>query len=267
MPLPSSARVIFSKNTLRDVTAMIRFPAILRVQAEPPVAFQEKVRADFPIYSATNGSAMELPSDVPQEIQLAVQAQLQQSIGLPGQKLHRFVSADSNWQIEIAQDHMSFACRKYPKWEIFRDKLRGAFDHFVNEYRPAFALTTGLRYRNAIIRSQLGLKDVPWNELLSPFLLGELGGDGLAEAEIIASLHRFELSLGDTGKVLVQHGLASFKPTNERVYSIDNDFVTDKKVGLDDIPARLDEFNAYSGRLFRYCISERLFNAMGPSRQ
>lgn len=45
MLFPPTQRVIYHKNPLVEVVCQLRFPTILKIDAEIPVAFQEAVRS------------------------------------------------------------------------------------------------------------------------------------------------------------------------------------------------------------------------------
>jgi uncharacterized protein (TIGR04255 family) len=50
MAFPEAPRVIYEKNPLDEVLCQLRFPTVLKIDAEPPAAFQELIRADYPFY-------------------------------------------------------------------------------------------------------------------------------------------------------------------------------------------------------------------------
>ena len=49
-------RSIYGKNQLGEVICQLRFPEILIIGSEPPVAFQEAIRDEYPVYSARKES-------------------------------------------------------------------------------------------------------------------------------------------------------------------------------------------------------------------
>ena len=53
MLFPPTQRVIYHENPLVEVVCQFRFPTILKIDAEIPVAFQEAVRSTFPDYTPT----------------------------------------------------------------------------------------------------------------------------------------------------------------------------------------------------------------------
>lgn len=46
-----SERVHYAKAQLAEVVCQLRFPSILRIAAEEPADFQERIRATYPRYS------------------------------------------------------------------------------------------------------------------------------------------------------------------------------------------------------------------------
>ena len=51
MPFPDAKRIIFRKNPLTEVVCQLRFPPILKIDAEVPANFQEAIRTEFEILS------------------------------------------------------------------------------------------------------------------------------------------------------------------------------------------------------------------------
>jgi uncharacterized protein (TIGR04255 family) len=48
MKFPASQRVKHIRNPLMEVICQVRFPKILRIDAEVPVNFQEEIRSEYP---------------------------------------------------------------------------------------------------------------------------------------------------------------------------------------------------------------------------
>jgi uncharacterized protein (TIGR04255 family) len=88
----------------------------------------------------------------------------------------------------------------------FQTPFHGPFKALVNEYSPSFVSRVGLRYRNVIRRSALGLKDVKWSELLRAEIAAELTSD-LADL-VVESNHQILMRLLE-GNVRILHGFAN----------------------------------------------------------
>jgi uncharacterized protein (TIGR04255 family) len=69
----------------------------------------------------------------------------------------------------------------------------------------------------------------------------------------------------DGAEATIRHGLAMTE-SGETGYVIDADFYSNDKHSNDEstVFRRLGAFNQDAGRLFRWCISDRLHNAMQP---
>jgi len=112
----------------------------------------------------------------------------------------------------------------------------------------------------------LGLTGAPWSDLLSPQIAAEYSSSELAPVVLDVD-HRVLIDLTPHGKVNLRHGtvLTQDDEPPEAAYLIDNDFFAEEKVGVTDVLDRLNVFNREAGRLFRWCITKRLHEAMEPT--
>lgn len=257
LPFNEFPRILYDKNPLDFVICQLRFPPILRIETELPSGFQESVRSKFPLFNDARPPAG-LVGGLPQELSSLLGAMLPTSIP----RTYEFASTDSVWQITLTRESLALTCRKYRRWEEFRTMLTAPFSALLEHYAPAFFSRIGLRYRDVICRSDLGLSNVPWNELLRPELAGEFHSPLAANIKLAS--HQLVLSLsGGAAQVLIQHGIAP-RQDQEICYYIDNDFSIEQRRETDNAIETLDYFSKQSWRLFRGCIGDRLHNAMGP---
>ncbi len=261
-PFPESPRTVYGRNPLIEVICQLRFPPILRIAAEAPAAFQERIRADYPLLSEkAPGVNIELPPGVP----LALAEMMKGA--LPRRKLsgYNFASADEKWKVTLTQDFLSLSTQQYTRWEHFREHLEGPLQALIAVYAPAFLIRIGLRYQDLIQKSRLGLPaDTKWSELIKPYIAGVHAVPELAGAieesicQLLISLPRFN------GKVRLNYGIVRTGESDEDCFVIDNDFYTEERTKNDAVDGILSYFNRQSGNLFRWCIEERLRNAMEP---
>ena len=255
-PFPDSERIIYTKNPLETVICQFRFPAILKVSSEPPVDFQEALRKDFPLFREIpplNVPGTGWPSEL-----AAIVSKL---MPLPSSKGYELTSENSAWQITLTQDSLALQCKSYRRWEEFRDILQKALGLLEKIYQPSFYTRIGLRYSDVIARHKLGLKDVPWSDLLSKDLAGEFHSQIAGSVE--GAWHQLSLRLqGDVAKVTLQHGLSD--KDGQVCYVIDTDFYAAERIGVKDADRILAYFNRQAGRVFRWCIAEKLHRAMEP---
>jgi uncharacterized protein (TIGR04255 family) len=262
MPFPESERVIYGKNPLTEVICQLRFPTILRIGTEQVADFQDRIRQDYPLYEA-RGPSVQFP-DLPEQF-----APIVASMQLPKTAqvvTHRFSTVDNSRAISLSQDFVALVESRYERWESFRDEMRKGETALRNVYKPAFYSRIGLRYRDMIMRSSLGLSGVPWKELLKPHVLGVLGEDGIADQVRVLRTETL-IAIPDIphSQVKIIHGVFEDAATKEECYSIDSDFSTHRKGDTSDPFEVLDRFHRLAGCLFRWTITDNLHTAMEPS--
>ena len=54
MAIPDSLRVSYEVNLLENVNCTLRFPPLLVIGGDPPIAFHERIREFFPFYKLTS---------------------------------------------------------------------------------------------------------------------------------------------------------------------------------------------------------------------
>jgi uncharacterized protein (TIGR04255 family) len=259
---PASERVVYKANTLVSVRCQLRFPAILRIDAEPPAAFQEIIRSEYPQLRDRSADLLQVPPEIPapvaQFIRSAVSSQAQRTA-------YDFASEDGKWTVSLNREFLALTTTDYPRWEEFRKRLNGPLDALLKTYSPGPFTRIGLRYQNVIRRSRLGLANERWGALLEPHVIGMLGSEAIDRSTRQAMTQTLIQFPKERGNVNIRYGLAQEQPSGELCYLIDNDFFTDKSTGAADVYTKLDFFNQQSGRLFRWCIGNgKLHLAMGP---
>ncbi|MGH7173118.1 MAG: TIGR04255 family protein [Gemmataceae bacterium] len=258
MAFPDVPRVIYGKNPLQEVICQLRFPPVLRIDAEPPAAFQEQIRADYPFYESK--SPLRLPAGLPANLAQMLVADLP----LGGLKSHDFDSNDRIWSLNLTREFLALTCRAYERWENFRERLKGAGETLNKHYNPPFFTRIGLRYRDVIRRSRLQLAETPWSELLQPWVSGVLGSPETAE-RVKNAQSTFLIELPEeVGQLQVSSGLAVDGQSKEIAFLIDADFYTQQQTEPSDVFKRLNILNRYARTFFRWCITDRLHEAMRP---
>lgn len=254
MTFPRSPRVIYGKNPLHQVICQVRFPAILRIAADPPVEFQDQIRANYPLFREKREATISLPDELSKKLPAEFFAT---------ETAYEFTSADEQWTVSLTRTFLALTARKYQRWEVFWDHLAGPLEALVKIYSPSFFSRTGLRYQDVIRRSVLELDQVEWKALLNSQIAGELANEQIAAA-IQYSRHEFQITHNSETSVRIRHGLQPDAETDEVCYMIDADFFTEKRLEGQNVREALSEFNREAGRLFRWSITQRLHDAMGP---
>ncbi len=258
MGFPEIERAVYARNPLEAVKCEIRFPPILAIDVGSPVAFQELVRQDFPFYEET--TSIKLPTELPAGMAQIVQKNLSAS----GKKSHVFMSADRKLKLSLSKDGVSLESAQYDRWELFCSQLSKALEAATDVYKPAFFTHTCVRFKNSIRREPLELVGSAWSELINPWVLGLLGQPETAagvEAAQTKSLVRLPDSIGMLECVLA---LGIHQPTKQPAFIIESHIFNDEQKAASNVISRLNLLHSQAGRFFRWCITDKLHQAMQP---
>ena len=258
MAFPEVPRARYEINLLDEVVCKLKFPPILRIESQIPDAFQERVRADFPLFETVEATpSANLPPDL---------ARLISRAGARGPQVdHVFTSSDDGvWQVRLGRSHLSLTSFDYVQWELFRQRLVVPYQALLEEYKPAPFNHVCLRYRNVIRRSRLPFEpDIPWPELLQPWVCGFLAAPGLhGEVEMARMSAATRLPHPDTW-LDVEYGLIEVAD-GETSFLIDAHLFTDAPAEPANAFNRLDDLHHQASNFFRWCITDRLHEALGP---
>lgn len=248
MLFPESDRLEFERNPLQEVIWQLRFPKILSILAKPPADFQDRIRAQYPIYD-TQGSKP------PAQISEAL---TQMGLEFEGNMTHRFRSQNRELTISLSDDFVAVSASRYRDWGEFRTQIDTAFESLIATYSPSFFSRVGLRYVNLIKRKELELADVPWRELINQEWIGPLVGDEMSEAITELRAHTV-VRLPQKGMAKIQYGLQ-----DKDTFRIDSDFYLEGQLDGQEAAGILDDFNSAIGNLFRSAIRDRLRDALRP---
>lgn len=253
---PAAERVVYDKSPLVEVVCQLRFPTILRIEAEVPSDFQELVRGVFPLFERQAPQVPGLPPELARMLGNATQQPIQ----------YNFTAEDGKQRLSLAPDFLALTSHHYSRWERFLDVLNPAIEALQKTYKPSFYTRLGLRYQNRIEPDSIGAADVPWSRLLGDSIVGEFRND--TDGSFIFEEAGRQLRLRTTDRkfgVLLQHGLGFPSTPDTRVpYVIDTDVYTDQKTEVGDVLPILKEFNTTAGRVFRWAISSELHDLLGP---
>ncbi len=236
MTTQTITNVTYQRSPLLDVTFQVNFPVNLQISSAPPVTFQAKVKSLFPSFSLTQDKTS-----------------------------YNFLSADQHGQLVLGQESLAVVARPYDGWGPLHQRITLAMEALQNEYPPPYISRIGLRFRNIIRKSVLGLTDKEWNQLLQHKWTGDLawsevGGDMKAtHSQVLMSLH------GAEDLVCVRHGLIPVgQPAQEMGYLIDHDFFINGQLTLDTVAPKLTEYHQAAQRFFKLWVTDTLHQAMKP---
>ena len=262
MPFPEVERVIYKRNPLLQVICQLRFPAILKIETESPAVFQEHIRAEYPDFEEIAQSRLEnLPN-----VGGLVPSQILSQISMGPKRSYKFKTTDQIWEVSLTRTFLALMTTNYVRWEEFRNRLSSPMKALFSAYSPASITRIGLRYIDVIKRTTIGLsKDEPWHELLSSRIIGPLTDPNISRS-LTAAECLYEITLReDAGSVRIKVQLVEDANDGEQCVMIDSDFSDSGVFSADEAVGKLEILHTKASRLIRWCILDKLHNALQPS--
>jgi len=261
MTFPEKERVIYESNPLRQVLCQVRFPAILQIGSEIPAAFQNRVRRTYPIYHE-NKETGQFPEEIASILERFSPVKRAEGIH------HTFGTHSGERTITLHPDFVAFEDKQYEQWETFSEQFKLARESLEEIYSPDSYTRIGLRYKDVIDRAELGLGNEPWGKLLNRSLTGIVGDDEIGQ-KVQKDISITTIALDEVAGAIVtlRHGLTIIEEEEEQsqVYVIDSDFFIAERREKDDVAEILAHFNRAARNLFRWAITDRLHQALGPT--
>ena len=250
-------RCIYRRNPLTEVICQLRFPEILSIGANLPVAFQDAIRDEFPQYSARKEAPAPKLVGTPGNLRLEKQPEVIN---------YQFVSADGAWRVNLTSKFISLACCRYTCWEDFAAKLDKPLAAFIRLYKPAYFERIGLRYVNAISRKALDLEGTPFRELITSCYLGILNEEDVVESATSRCTVDAELTLRGGCKAKLHAGPGLLKRGGqadpEVKFIFDQDLFLPGKVELNLAAGALHTLHSQAWSIFRGAITDTLHDAL-----
>ena len=272
MKIAPTPRVIYGKNPLAEVVCQIRFQHV-----EISSSALEKLQQRFAEvgHSQRNNETsfnfvMESAQDGAPPVPRAS----------AGDTIYHFAKADGASKVSVAPEFIAYTSTNYRNWDEFLPELLSAVAALNGEVGTLRVNRIGLRYKDVIERSVLGLDGTPWHELIKPFLLGPLAYDALSEkgqldedsvdSQVSQSLIRL-----DECKLLLQSSLLTSLTDASKAFLIDADFFHEmdgtEECGnvvesSGELEALLETLHTNAGALFRRAITEKLHDSLSPQQ-
>lgn len=252
-------RCIYEKNMLLEVICQLRFPDILKIEAQEPFAFQDAIRSEYPQYAKR---VEQLPPQQ-QNGKLAPQGSVNN---------HQFISEDGHWKVSLTKSFIALSTHAYVRWEDFAGRLDRVLAAFIQAYAPAYFSRVGLRYINAFRREALGLEDTPWRELIQPGYLGLMGDEDAQEHAFAKNEQSVTAAMPGGAKCNIKCGPGVLRKVHaqtrqtqeEKVYMLDLDLYMESKTPIQHAVPALNVVHGNAGSLFRGAITDTLHDALRP---
>lgn len=257
----TEARCHYGKNQLAEVICQFYFPEILSIAANPPVDFQEAIRAEYPRFQRR----VEIPA--PKLVGKPGQFRLENQ---PGNINCQFASADDIWRVNLTSKFISLSCSRYTSWEDFAAHLDKPLAAFIQIYKPAYFQRAGLRYVNAFSRNALGLEDRRFSELIAPCYLGPLAMADINESTATRCTVDAEMAIRGGCRMQFHAGPGQLRRTGnadkEVKFIFDQDLYIAGNIPLNLSAAALHTLHGQAWSVFRGAITDVLHDAMEPEQ-
>jgi uncharacterized protein (TIGR04255 family) len=249
MLFPDRKRVLYGDNPLVDVICHLSFPRVLAIDNALPVDFQNALVGTYPLLET-------------KKFPVATRSEKG-----PGRRLYyEFSTADRKVTIALGAEFLGIRAHKYERWEAFREHILTALRTLLATYTLSVFTRVSLNYVNVVDKEALGLKAVRWSELIRNTLIGPLSEPDVREEQIDEHFSQWSMDI-DAGDLQVIAGLVVKADTDHVSFLIDNTFSREESIDADEhkILSLLDGFNLEGGRIFRWCIKDRLHEALRPT--
>lgn len=254
MQFPETRRVVYRENPLKEVACQFSFSRLFAIDENLPAQFQGELGEGYP-----NVDTREV-------------VQFTFTVGTdPSSQAKRvnydFSTEDGAVTITLTSETLLIRTSEYTRWENFRLHIENALSAFCASYSVNQFSRIGLRYVDVIVREDIGLEGVLWKDLVRHAALGFLTEDAVPIADVLELSSATVLNLNGGGKVALRAAVGRQNTDSERkVFVWDTDFFEDQTVkGKENAIAVCSKFNRASGSAFRWIITERLHDALGPS--
>jgi len=246
---PKQEDVRLQRAPLAEVICQVRFPPVLRIVNEDPVAFQERIRGSFPQFSIEKGMVVEMTP-----------LGIEPPSAKPTPHTYRFQSPDGHTMVSLALTFYALSTTSYTHWEDFLDLLQLVNRAAHEEYDLPYAVRVGLRYINQLTfeNTDAGSVTELW-DILRPELTVLLRGDCWDEPLQMSS--QLLLAADENERLTLRSG---FRSGEEPVFVLDFDYYAEGSISLESLPALCQRYHDVIYNAFRWCIREEKLAVFAP---
>ncbi len=249
--LPPFSQDHLGQSPLQEVVCQLRFSPILRIGAEQPVDFQERIRGSYPRLAEERG------------VELATSGS--ESFATKSlEPTWQFKSSDNLWTASLTSTFVALKTTGYVDIEDFLKRLAEVKGAFEDIYVPPFYTRIGLRYVNRLILAESDGEPVPWEDYLNKHLAGVFS-DPVLSGGIVEANHHLVLQTAD-GQIGWRYqrdmGIAGDQAAER--YTLDFDHYLAEELECAKVEALLGKFNDSIYRLFRWCFTDSGYEMLKP---
>lgn len=244
------------RSPLAEVICQVRFPPILRIPENRPVALQDRIRKRFPDYEIEDNVLFRVDAASGRPLPTAQEQVVNRS--------YKFISRKRGNTVVLAVDFFAISSARYAVWEEFASDLRLVSEAVVEVYEPAHATRVGLRYVNLLDPEKLGLASfAEVVGLLQPELQVLFKTEVWSEPAEAA----IQLVLADeegAGRLAFRMGKRIHDEKSS--LALDFDYFQEDEEGLplEDLVERCDRYHRVIYDAFRWCIPDGNLEVFDP---
>lgn len=256
MPFPAQERVLFKRNPIIEVVCQLTFSDLELAQAAITLdlmqQYHEKIRHDFPFFDTNKSYNFKIDGAAG-----TVDTQSNQDV-------FEFSSVDKQWRLIISPTDIALLTNSYSSWEEFDSRFDTVMKVFSDLFSNSLSYKrVGLRYKNVINKTELGLSEEPWSALLSE----DVSPIAMQELSIGNSVKGFQTSLNvklkdELGMLNAMYSLVQHQVTKDNCIMIDGDFYKEGITSYESARGILTSFNSHARNFFLWSISRKLFTAL-----
>ncbi len=235
--VPAAEPVQYERNLIRQAVCELRFPILLELETEQPVALQRALRKDYPHYEA--------------KLDLEIKPGAATS-----QRRHVFWSKKRTWAVALKPFAITVEAVVYSNFEELLSRLEKVLQAARPIIDSDFFTRVGLRYVNVIPAAQGEIDGWVNADLIRPLANGVYGTANLYWQEIRGRTNH--------GGYLFRHGYAPTEGASPKEYALDFDMYRES-VEADQVSKVLSDLHADQFRFFSWSIGDKAKQYMGKA--
>ncbi|MFB0536971.1 MAG: TIGR04255 family protein [Anaerolineae bacterium] len=246
---PQQEDIRLQRAPLAEVICQVRFPPVLRIVNEDPVAFQERIRGSFPQFGVEKGMIVQM-----------TRLGTEPPSAKPTPHTFRFQSSDGHTMVSLALTFYALSTTSYTHWEDFLNLLQLVNRAACEVYDLPYAVRVGLRYINSLTFENTGTSSVTelW-EILRPELTVLLRGDCWDEP--LEMLNQLLLAGEENERLTLRSG---FRGGEEPALLLDLDYYSEGNIPLENLSALCQRYHDVIYNAFHWCIRQEKLAVFAP---
>ncbi len=243
--LPQAIEVPLENPPIREVIAQVRFPELLALRNELPIAFQEATRFRFPEFT--------------QEASLQFAVNHEEPKLNFSSPLFRFSNRHTETDAVLSASFFAVTTRHYTGWRVFLADLEYIYTTVSQIYNPIYATRLGLRYINHLTYKNTGTESrEALLRLVRPELTATLQGDIWTNADEMIGVVSFA---DQEGRLNLRYGYEVSEPSP--TFLLDFDYFEEGEIALENLLSRYDRYHTAIYNAFRWCVTDETLLRFG----